>query len=150
MADPEFDQADPVDPDPGPLAVGLIGLVGIGGAIGSLVRYGVAQWLSTPTGFPWPTFLVNLAGALSLGVLLERLTRGGPDAGRPRQLRLLVGTGFCGGLTTYSTLAVETDLLIRGHRVGLAAIYALASVIAGLLVVAAGIALASHRGGQRA
>jgi CrcB protein len=57
---------------------------------------------------------------------------------------LLVGTGFCGGLTTYSTLAVEADLLIRSHRDGLAAGYVVVSVVAGLAVAAVGIALSAR------
>lgn len=140
-ADPELTS---VDPDPGPLAPQLLALVALGGALGSAARYAVADWLPTPTGFPWPTFAVNLAGALVLGVLLERLA-GHPDSGRRRQLRLLIGTGLCGGLTTYSTLAVEADLLVRSHRHGLAAVYALVSILAGLVAAAAGIGLGTLR-----
>jgi CrcB protein len=88
--------------------------------------------------------LVNLVGALVLGVLLEALSRQGPDTGWRRRTRLLVGTGFCGGLTTYSTLAVEADLLIRSHRDGLAAGYVVVSVVAGLAVAAVGIALSAR------
>jgi CrcB protein len=133
-----------VDPEPGPLTPQLVVLVGLGGIVGTAARYGLARWLPTGTGFPWGTLLANLVGALILGALLESLSRRGPDAGRLRQLRLLVGTGFCGGLTTYSTLAVESDLLIRAHRDGLAATYALVSVVAGVAVVATGIAIASR------
>jgi CrcB protein len=130
----------PVDPEPGPLTPHLVGLVGLGGVLGTAARYGADQWMPAGNGFPWATFTVNLIGALILGVLLEQLSRRGPDTGRLRQLRVLVGTGFCGGLTTYSTLAVEADLLVRAHRDGLAATYALASVVAGVAVAALGIA----------
>ena len=134
----------PADPDPGPLAPSLIALVGIGGAVGTAARYGLAQWLPAGSGFPRGTLIANLVGALVLGVLLEALARGGPDVGARRRARLLLGTGFCGGLTTYSTLAVETDLLIRAHRDALAAGYALASIIAGVAVAAIGIAVAAR------
>jgi CrcB protein len=133
-----------VDPEPGPLASRLVGLVAVGGALGTGARYGIEQWLPAGSGFPWGTLLANLLGALVLGVLIEMLTRRGSDTGRRRQMRLLVGTGFCGGLTTYSTLAVETDLLIRSHRTGLAVGYALVSVVAGIVVAAIGIAVATR------
>jgi CrcB protein len=135
-----------VDPEPGPLALLLIALVGVGGAVGSAARYGVAQWFPATTGFPWSTFTVNLGGAFVLGVLLEQLTRDGPDTDRRRQLRLLIGTGFCGGLTTYSTLAVEADLLVRSHRDGLAALYGVSSIAGGLVVAALGVVLATRVG----
>jgi fluoride exporter len=145
---PHSDRGDshpepPIDPDPGPLTLGFVALVGIGGLLGTLGRYEVGRWLPAGAGLPRGTLLANLVGALILGVLLESLAIRGDDTGRRRQTRLLVGTGFCGGLTTYSTLAVETDLLVRAHRAGLAAEYAIGSVIAGVAVAAIGIALAS-------
>jgi fluoride exporter len=138
----------PLDPDTGPLTSTLIGLVGIGGALGTAARYGLASWLPAGAGLPRGTLIANLVGAVILGVLIEALARRGPDLGSLRRARLLIGTGFCGGLTTYSTLAVETDLLIRAHRVGLAAGYAVLSVIAGVALAGLGVAIAArlHRG----
>jgi CrcB protein len=101
-------------------------------------------WLPAGTGFPRGTFIANLVGALVLGLLVETLARRGPDKGGRRRIRLLVGAGLCGGLTTYSTLAVETDLLVRAHRDGLAAEYALLSVVAGVAAAAAGIAIGAR------
>jgi CrcB protein len=137
-------ESSSVDPEPGPLTPGLIGLVGIGGAVGTGVRYAVNQGLPATTGFPWSTFAVNLFGTLILGVLLDLLARRGPDTNNRRRLRLLVGTGVCGGLTTYSTFAVEVDLLIRRHCHGLAAAYAIATVIGGLAAAAVGISVAAR------
>lgn len=120
----------------------LLGVVAAGGALGSAVRYLVARWLpAAGTGWPVATLTVNLVGALLLGLLLEELARHA-DRGRRQVLRLFAGTGFCGGLTTYSTLAVETDLLARGGHTGTAVAYALVSVTAGLLATAAGVGLA--------
>ena len=134
----------PVDPEPGPLTPTLIGLVGLGGALGTALRYAISRWLPAGAGFPWGTLLANLVGAVVLGVLLELLARRGADTGVRRRTRLLVGTGFCGGLTTYSTLAVEADLLVRAHRDGLAATYAVVSVLAGMVAAGAGIAIAAR------
>ena len=116
----------------------LLGVVA-GGALGTLARDGVGHLLPTASGH-WPTgtFAVNVAGAFVLGLLLEALTRAGSDDGWRRTLRLVAGTGFCGGLTTYSTLAVETDLLVRDGHPGLAVAYAGSTVVAGLLAVVAG------------
>jgi CrcB protein len=138
----------PVDPDPGPLTPTLIALVGLGGALGTALRYALGtHWLPAGSGFPRGTFIANLVGALVLGALIELLARRGSDTGVRRRVRLLVGTGFCGGLTTYSTLALETDLLLRAHRDGLAVTYAVVTAIAGLAAAGVGIALSAwtHR-----
>jgi CrcB protein len=134
------------DPDPGPLTALLFGLVGLGGALGTAVRYAIGtRWLPAGSGFPRGTFIANLAGALILGALLETLASLGPDTGWRLRVRLLVGTGFCGGLTTYSTLALETDLLLRAHRTGLAVTYGVVTVIAGVVVAGLGIAASAWR-----
>jgi len=122
-----------------------------GGVLGAPARYEIALALPTRTGgWPWGTLLANLVGAFALGALLEGLTRLGTDAGRRRLLRLGVGTGFIGAFTTYSTLAVEADLLVRADRPALAATYALVTVIAGLLLSTTGIQVAAvhHRRGS--
>jgi CrcB protein len=141
----------PLDPDPAELGApprplhtepSLLAAVAVGGLLGTCSRYGIARALpAAGHGWPLATFLVNVAGALLLGLLLEVLARRGPDEGRRRVVRLLLGTGFLGAFTTWSTLAVETDLLVRDGRVGLAAAYVLASAAAGAMAVAAGIAL---------
>jgi fluoride exporter len=113
------------------------GLIAAGGAAGAGVRSAVGAAAATD-GFPLHTFTVNLVGCLVLGALLRRA-----DAGRlaPRWVEAL-GVGFCGGLTTFSTLAVEVVGLADGGRGGLAAAYVLASVVAGLAAFALGERLA--------
>lgn len=147
----------PLDPDspeplPGPLHLraSAVASVAIGGIAGTAARYGLALALPTPVaGWPWATFVANLVGAFILGVLLEGLARSGPDAGLRRRIRLLAGTGFCGSLTTYSTFAVEADLLLRDRAVGVAAGYLAASLLGGALAAAAGIAIAAPRRTRR-
>ena len=122
----------------------LLLLVGVGGSVGTLTRVWIADALPTRSmALPWATLIVNVVGAFVLGVLLESLARSGPDRGWRMRARLLVGTGFCGGLTTYSTFAIEVDLLANGGHWLLALAYGFGSVIAGMAAAAAGIAVAT-------
>jgi CrcB protein len=114
-----------------------------GGVAGTLLRSALATALPASR-FPLATFLTNVSGAFVLGALLEALGRSGPDTGPRRAARLGLGSGLLGAFTTYSTLAVESDLLVRGGHVGLAAAYAVGSVLAGLAAAAAGIAVAAR------
>jgi CrcB protein len=114
-------------------------LVVVGGALGTLGRHAVAHAWSGGHLFPVATFAVNVTGAFALGLLLALLA-GGTDTGGRRDVRLLLGTGLLGGYTTYSTLAVETDALVRGEHLELAVVYAVGSMAAGLVAAAAGIA----------
>lgn len=110
-----------------------IAAVFVGGGIGSLARAALSEaypWV--PPHWPWPTFIANVTGALLLGcfvtLLQERL--------RPtRYLRPLLGTGLCGGLTTFSTMQVEIVRMLDGNAYGLAAGYTAASVAAGVAAV---------------
>jgi CrcB protein len=107
----------------------------LGGAIGALARYGVAQALPHDRGtWPWATFAVNVAGALALGYLTTRLQERLPPSAYRRPL---LGTGLCGALTTFSTMQVELLQMLDHGEPGLAASYAAASLAAGLLVIAA-------------
>jgi CrcB protein len=115
-------------------------LVMLGGGLGAAGRDAIGQALPAAShGFPEGTLMVNLAGAFILGVLLEALVRSGEDVGWRRRARLLGGTGFCGGFTTYSTLAVETLQLARHGVWSTAVLYVVVSVLGGLLAAVAGI-----------
>jgi CrcB protein len=146
-ADIEVDES----PTGTPLAIHLsprfLALVAVGGAAGSVARHLSSDALGTPGQFPVGTFTVNVLGAFALGVVLEWLARDGHDAGRRRTLRLLLGTGFLGGFTTYSAFAVDTDTLIRDSHVWLAGAYALATVAVGFVATIAGIAAARRATG---
>lgn len=104
-------------------------VIAAGGAAGAAVRWAVATTLDAGGGFPWATFVVNVAGCALLGlVLAEEWTH---PASR-LALHDLAGIGFCGGLTTFSTFAVEVVDLIDAGRTSLAVGYVLASVAGGL------------------
>jgi fluoride exporter len=106
----------------------------IGGFIGTVARAEVAEALpASPGQWPWATFLVNIVGAFLLGYFTTRLQERLPLSSYRRPL---LGTGLCGGLTTFSTMQVELLQMFDGEGAGLAVGYALASVVAGFLAVA--------------
>jgi CrcB protein len=114
-----------------------------GGAAGALARAGVGEALPAHGGqWPWATFTVNVAGALLLAWLTTRLTE---MVAPTRYWRFLLGTGFCGALTTFSTFQVETITLARDGSLGLAAGYAAVSLAAGMLVTVAATVVARRR-----
>lgn len=115
-----------------------VGLVALGGTAGTAAR--VALTLSIPSvgTFPAATFAINVVGAFLLGMLLDVLARRGPDVGGARSIRLLAGTGFLGGFTTYSALATDTVILTTGD-LGTALAYSLGTLLAGGAATWAGI-----------
>ena len=118
----------------------VLAAVGIGGAAGATARYWLAQAVHPGVGgFPWATFWINVSGSFALGLLIIVLLDRFPPT---RYARPLLGTGFLGGYTTFSTFGVEVDRLARQDHWATAAGYAAASVAGGLLAVFAGIAAA--------
>jgi fluoride exporter len=121
--------------------------VALGGLFGTAARQAVEEALPTPgETFPVATFVINMSGAFLLGLVLEGLTRPGPDTGWWRVARLALGPGFLGAFTTYSTLAIESDLLVRHAHFGMAAGYMAASVVAGLAAASIGMVLGMRIG----
>jgi CrcB protein len=136
----------PVDPDAPSAsdAPGLLALVGVavGGATGTISRYGITRILPAAGGsVPWSIFLVNVSGSFALGFVLHLVIERWPTND---YIRPFVAIGFIGGFTTFSTVMVDTDLLVRDGQVGTAAVYVIGSVIAGLVAAFAGIAIASR------
>jgi CrcB protein len=117
-----------------------LALVAIGGAFGTAAREAVSLAIPAVAGIPVAILGINVVGAFLLGVLLGALARRGPDEGGRRHMRLLLGTGFCGGFTTYSSLAASTAVLLATGAVGSAALYSLATVVIGGAASWAGIA----------
>lgn len=117
-------------------------LVALGGGLGAASRFGVSLAMPVPaSGWPWPTFTVNVAGSLLIGLLAGWLaTRG--DGAEP--WRLFLGVGVLGGFTTFSAYSLETIRMAeRGDWAGASA-YAVGSVMAGLIAVAAGLFIAKR------
>ncbi|MEV0749648.1 fluoride efflux transporter CrcB [Streptomyces sp. NBC_00184] len=115
-------------------------LVIIGAAVGAPLRYLTDRAVQSrhDTVFPWGTFTVNVSGCLVLGLLTGAVAAGAASS----HFQLLVGTGLCGALTTYSTFSYETLRLAEGGARFYAAANAVASVVAGLGAAFAGVALA--------
>lgn len=112
-------------------------LVMIGGASGAALRFLLAKALPVAS-WPWATFLANVVGGLAMGLLASWLLRHG-EAGEP--MRLLLGVGLLGGFTTFSAFSLEMAQMVERGQSGLAAGYALASVLLALAALFAGLAL---------
>jgi CrcB protein len=125
-----------------------LALVFVGGAAGTAAREALMLALPQPGDIPYATWLINVAGSLILGFLLGVLVSGG--SGFHRGLRLLFGTGFCGGFTTYSTLA-EQSAHLAGHGLwGSGVLYALGTLLIGAVAAWAGIAAGAAAARRRA
>ena len=129
----------PARPRPG--GAPLIGYLAaaLGGALGSLARWGLGRALPHTAGaWPTATLLVNLTGCLLLGLLAAALFTRHPGSS---WLRPFLGTGVLGGWTTFSTFAVDAVQLADAGRGAAAVGYVLASVVGGVLAAAAGVRL---------
>ena len=118
-------------------------LVGLGGAVGSMARYGLglaAGCLAPGSTWPWGTLAANLIGGFLMGLLVGWLAlRGGDDQ---ETLRVLMGVGVLGGFTTFSAFSLETALMLQrrdwtmaGGYVGLSVTLAVAGVMLGLFLM---------------
>nr|WP_202885617.1 CrcB family protein [Kribbella sandramycini] len=122
----------------------VLGVIALGGIAGSLARYGLAAAIPhSPGGFPWATFLTNVAGCLAIGVLFARLTPQSHPLLRP-----FLGTGVLGGFTTFSTYAVDTEKLmhVQTHaHLFVAFVYFFGTVATALLAATVGAWLGRRR-----
>jgi CrcB protein len=119
--------------------MGTLLLIALGAAVGAPLRYLTDRWMQARVGtkFPWGTLVVNVVGSFVLG-----LAAGGSLAAAAHgAVSALLGTGFCGTLTTYSTFGYETvQLATQGARLR-ALLNVLGTVLAGLVAAAAGMAV---------
>ncbi|QFY60196.1 fluoride efflux transporter CrcB [Rhizobium grahamii] len=115
-------------------------LVALGGALGSVARYYVGQWALRLAGpaFPWGTLTVNVVGCFVIGVLSELIGR---RFGGSLELRMLLMTGFLGGLTTFSTFSLDSLALFERGAIVEGTVYMIASVGLSMGAVFAGLAI---------
>ena len=111
----------------------------IGGALGTVARAALEMLAAPDPGrWPWPTFVVNIVGAFLLGYFTTRLLERLPVSSYRRPL---LGTGLCGGLTTFSTMQVEILGMLEHSHYGLAIGYTAVSIAAGLVALYAATTL---------
>ncbi|HRU61538.1 MAG: fluoride efflux transporter CrcB [Bacteroidia bacterium] len=115
-------------------------LLALGGAMGTIARYGTGLWINRTLEqplFPWGTFAINLTGCLVIGLLA------GMNERNPFEVsaRLFLFTGLLGGFTTFSAFGLESVQLIRNGHWQLAGLYAGSSTLVGILFAYAGYRL---------
>ena len=111
----------------------------VGGGLGSVLRFLASMWWKrlsqqpffATTLLPWPTLIVNVIGCILISVFYSQASRWGLSS----EARLLLTTGFCGGLTTFSTFNYETVTLCQNNHYATAAIYVAMSLVVGFLSV---------------
>ena len=116
-------------------------LVGVGGFFGSIARYGVKlltdKWFPLEK-LPHATFIVNVFGCFIIGLLFGLLQRNHID----NSTWLIAATGFCGAFTTFSTFVLENNLMLNDKMSLTAFVYALLSIVVGLILCRVGIWIA--------
>jgi CrcB protein len=117
----------------------VLGAIALGGFLGGLARYEIGLALpARPGTFPVAIFAINVSGSFLLALLMVFVL----EVWRPtRYVRPLLGTGFCGAYTTFSTFTVAVDQLYAGGHAALAAGYVAASLAAGLAATGLGLTL---------
>lgn len=115
--------------------------VAAGGALGSVLRYLLQNWVGAATGkdFPYGTMLVNIVGSFVMGAVIGWLARSAPQ--NAENIRLFVAVGVLGGFTTFSSFSLDAITLFEQGRLGAMSAYILASVICSLLGLLAGLQL---------
>ena len=121
--------------------MGSLFYVGLGGAIGAMLRFWLGQTITKQVGhgFPYGTLLVNLLGCLAMGLLAGWLVKTMPT--HAPEIRAFVGVGILGGFTTFSAFSLETVTLMERGELVPAAIYVAASVIGCIFAVWIGMLL---------
>jgi len=117
-------------------------LVGAGGALGAMLRYGVSSLAGRvwPTPFPHATLFVNVAGSLAMGLLVGILARTLPPM--QSEIRLFVAIGVLGGFTTFSSFSLDVISLVERGQWGQSVLYIVLSVALSVMALFAGLLVA--------
>lgn len=115
--------------------------VALGGGLGAMARFAVSTWLVAPSRFPWATLAINIAGSFAIGLLWGL---GQQQPWFESWGRYLLVVGLLGGFTTFSAFSLETAALMEDGRTAQAAAYAIASVVACVLMALLGQRLTDH------
>ncbi len=114
--------------------------VGIGGGMGSVLRY-LCAWIIPHKSFPTATFTVNIAGSFLIGMIMALSIKGSlPES----QWKLFLTTGICGGFTTFSSLSMENLQLIQQDKWAVFFLYAFGSLLLGIAAAALGFKIINH------
>src|SRR3569623_471953 len=114
-------------------------LVAVGGALGSVARYGSGvlvgkAWASS---FPLATMLINITGSLAMGLFIGYITRTTPAW--QADARLFVAIGIFGGFTTFSSFSLDAIAMLERGELGLALLYVIGSVVVGIAALYGGL-----------
>ena len=112
-------------------------LVGLGGSIGSVLRYAGSLFYSDKS-FPFSTFLINIIGCFGIGIVMGLYIR---NETLSNNWKLFLATGLCGGFTTFSTFSFENLQLLQQGKISQCLLYILGSVIIGIVAAWAGYKL---------
>ena len=112
----------------------------LGGGLGSVSRFGISKLIPYTGGFPWATIIANLTACMILGYMLGNIK----STEWSDNQRLMIMTGFCGGLSTFSTFSAETYTLIQDGSMLMAGGYVLMSIISCLIGIFLGYQITKY------
>lgn len=115
-------------------------LVGLGGGVGSMIRFGMYILFKNQP-LPYTTLLINVCGSLLIGILMGFGLR---DTNFEYNWKLFLATGVCGGFTTFSAFSIENVMLLQQGKYVFSAVYIIASLMAGVISAWLGFKLATH------
>jgi len=113
-------------------------LIFIGGGFGSMARYALGKWLNTNNAIPYGTMIANVLGCFIIGLVMGYILKSNNSH---QNLALLIGTGFCGGFTTFSTFSFENQTFLKNGDFLNFITYTSSSLLLGLAAVFLGVYL---------